>query len=310
MASAARLWYFSTIVRLTRKSAVRPRAVAFDRSKYGRSLSVDADHVRDMPGFIADPKAHVLDFHELLLVTRGRGTCSLDGERIVVRPGVLLLSAPGQVRAWNLRDDRLDGACLCFSADFLTDAFADSAMLQEFACFRWARPSGCMVLRAGESRAFQQRFATMRREIGDIRSDSPHRLRAVVYELLVLVNRWYVQRHGSQEMAGRNSFVDRFRTAIDRDRGRLRRVSEYAMRLGCTPGHLNHLCREHAGCSAGSMIRQRVMLEARRLLLHSGLDANGIAMRLGFEDPAYFSRFVRREAGLTPTQLKSALRKA
>lgn len=295
------------MVRITRKRPARPRAVEFDRSKYGRTLQVDADHVRRMANFITGPAPHVLNFYELLLVTRGRGTCSLDGECVAIKPGVLLLCAPGQVRAWNLRA-RLDGACLCFSADFLTDMFADSALLQEFVCLRWSRPCGWLALRGSWSRAFQQRFAIMRREIAGIRTDAPHRLRAVLYELLVLVNRWYAQLNGSGEVSSRSSFVDRFRLGLDRDHGGLQRVNAYAKRLGCTPGHLNHLCRTHAGCNAGTLIRRRIVLEARRLLLHSGLGAGEIATHLGFADPAYFSRFMRREAGQTPTQLKSAFR--
>jgi AraC-like DNA-binding protein len=53
------------------------------------------------------------------------------------------------------------------------------------------------------------------------------------------------------------------------------------------------------------VVRQRLTLEAKRLLAHSDLTAAQIAFGLGFEDPAYFARFFRREAGLPPTAFRA-----
>jgi len=65
------------------------------------------------------------------------------------------------------------------------------------------------------------------------------------------------------------------------------------------------LCRTRIQRSAGSIIRRRIVLEARRLLLHTGLGAAQISQKLGFEDPAYFSRFIRRETGFSPSRLRA-----
>jgi len=71
MDASRRRWYFSTM-----------RHVAFHRTKYGRELLVDAARVREMPGFIrANRAAHSLEFHDILLVTRGTGALLLDGLR-------------------------------------------------------------------------------------------------------------------------------------------------------------------------------------------------------------------------------------
>jgi AraC family transcriptional activator of pobA len=53
------------------------------------------------------------------------------------------------------------------------------------------------------------------------------------------------------------------------------------------------------------LIRERIALEARRLLLYSDLTAGQVADRLGFEDPAYFARFFRREVGITPSAFRT-----
>jgi AraC family transcriptional regulator, transcriptional activator of pobA len=303
MAESRITWYFSTMN--SPRSGKRSGAalIAFDRMKYGRELQIDAAFVRNMPGFLTDSSPHVLVFHEILLVTRGRGTLLLDGERIAVSPGAIVFCLPGQLREWHLAGG-LDGACVCFSEDFFTDVFADVRFLDQFAFFRSYRASSAIMLGCSEQRVFRARFAAMRSELVGLREDASHRLRAALYEVLVLVNRWYTKRARFQG-ALQDHRIDRFVRLIDRDFRVRHRIHEYAHELGCTPGYLNHLCRTQIHCKAGSMLRRRIALEARRLLLSSDLTAGQIARQLGFDDAAYFSRFVRRETGCTPSRLRA-----
>jgi AraC-like DNA-binding protein len=277
--------------------------IEFHRTKYGRELLVDAAYVRQMPTFLSGTaQPHTLAFHDLLLVTRGRGRFRLDGVDHEVAPGVLLFSRPGEVRQWEVAS--LDGACLFFTEEFVAEAFSDPRFLDGFACFGEARPSAALALRPRERALFLRRFAVMQREIAALSEDAPHALRAVLYELLVLVNRWYGARYpkGGHPVRG---LVQRFRGLVERDFAHRHRVSDYAAELGVSPGHLNTLCRTQLRQSASARIHGRLVLEARRLLLYSDLTVAQIADRLGFGDPAYFSRFFRREAGTAPTAFRA-----
>jgi AraC family transcriptional activator of pobA len=100
--------------------------------------------------------------------------------------------------------------------------------------------------------------------------------------------------------------VERFRRLLERDHAKEHAVSAYARAVGLTPGHLNALCRRALGRTAGACIRERLGLEARRLLLYTDLRAAEVATRLGFADPAYFSRFFRRECGTSPSAFRDA----
>lgn len=122
---------------------------------------------------------------------------------------------------------------------------------------------------------------------------------------VVLLNRWYATRHGAEPPRPPKTTVDRFVALFERDFRRRHRVEDYARELGLTPGHLNALCREHLGCSAGAALRRRITLEARRLLLYSDRPAASVAYHLSFDDPSYFSRFFRRETGLTPARFRA-----
>ena len=287
-------WYFSTM-----------RRVAFHRTKYGRELLLDAAYLREMPGFIrANGVPHVLDFHDILLVTAGSGRFVLDGESNPVAPGVALFTAPGQLRQWRL-DGSLDGACLFFTRELTADVFSDPRFLDRFPFFSWRRPAASLTLQPAARRQFLARFASMRREIARLRSDVADAVRAQLYEILVLLNRCYTEKYGEVATAPPDDVVERYVGLIQRRFARRHRVSDYAASLRISPGHLNALCRRRLRTSASMLIRERIALEARRLLLYSDLTAGQVADRLGFEDPAYFARFFRREVGITPSAFRT-----
>lgn len=256
-----------------------------------------------MPAFLGVPNPHRLRFHDILLVTRGHGTFTLDAERCRVAPGVLLFSRPGELRAWDVTG--LDGACLFFTEEFVAEAFADARLVDRLSFFREGRPSARLELAPRERRLFLARFREMQREIRALRDDASDALRAVLYELLVLLNRWYAARHGRTPLAPPNAVVERFQGLVEQDHARRHRVAAYAAELGISPGHLSALCRRTLRRSASRVVRERLTLEARRLLAHSDLTAAQVGFRLGFEDPAYFARFFRREAGLPPTAFRA-----
>jgi len=293
-------WYFSTVGRIP--GSRTPNRVEFHRTKYGRELLVDAGYVAGYRGFDQAGRPHVLGFHDILLITRGRGRFALDAEAHAVVPGVVFFTRPDEVRRWDVCG--LDGACVFFTEDFIVEAFSDPRFVEHLAYFRPDRPSGALLLTRAERREYLDRFAVMRREIQALRDDASHALRAVLYELLVLLNRSYVSRHGEAPPRP-NALVERFQASVERDFRRRHRVADHAAALGVSPGHLNAACQAQVGTSAGERIRRRITVEAQRLLLYTDLTAAEIADRLGFEDPSYFARFFRREAGSAPSAFRA-----
>jgi hypothetical protein len=171
----------------------RPFRVAFARRKYGPEMLIDASLLSGMSGFRAISDPHRLDFYDILLVTKGQGRFELDGDRHLVAPGQLFLTRPGEVRRWEIT--ALDGACIFFATEFVRDAFTDVRFLDQFAYFDPARPSGALMLTAAERTQFLRRFRRMGEELTQLRADASDLLRARLYELLVLINRWYVARY-------------------------------------------------------------------------------------------------------------------
>lgn len=83
-------------------------------------------------------------------------------------------------------------------------------------------------------------------------------------------------------------------------------VNEYASKLNLTVDKLNEICKENYGQSPKTIILEKKITEAKRLLYFTDLSVKEIAFRLGFEDSSYFSRIFKQKTNLSPTEFKSA----
>lgn len=79
---------------------------------------------------------------------------------------------------------------------------------------------------------------------------------------------------------------------------------EYAELLYITPNHLNALCKDVLGFSSGELIRNRIILEAKRLLVNKNITINEIAYLLNFKDSSYFVKFFKKYTNFTPDQFR------
>jgi AraC family transcriptional activator of pobA len=101
----------------------------------------------------------------------------------------------------------------------------------------------------------------------------------------------------------------RFRALLETTYAEHRAIGWYASALGVSESRLDRAARAVAGKSAHAATQDRLMLEARRRLAYVAAPATKIAYELGFADAAYFWRFFRRRAGVTPAEFRKAARR-
>jgi AraC family transcriptional activator of pobA len=94
--------------------------------------------------------------------------------------------------------------------------------------------------------------------------------------------------------------VQRLRGLVERAFRHQPSQAALALQLGITPTQLNRACQQILGHPAQRVLHARLMLQAQRELAYTELAIKQIALELGFVDAAYFTRFFRRHAGVSP----------
>lgn len=98
--------------------------------------------------------------------------------------------------------------------------------------------------------------------------------------------------------------VDRFKKLLDSRFREHLPMTVYAKELGITQTQLNRVCREVLGKSALEVTHQRLLVEAQRDLIYTGISIKEIAYTLGFGDEAYFTKFFKRLTKKSPSQFR------
>lgn len=80
----------------------------------------------------------------------------------------------------------------------------------------------------------------------------------------------------------------------------LRTAKDYAGRLAVHVNHLNKVLKETTGSTTTAIISNRVIQEAKILLKETDYNVSEISYTLGFDDPAHFSNFFKKQTSLTP----------
>lgn len=100
-----------------------------------------------------------------------------------------------------------------------------------------------------------------------------------------------------------------FKKLLSKNVVTMKSPSAYAAKLNVSESYLNEVLKKITGYSVSGLIQQEVVLEAKRLLYYSQLNVKEITHRLGYDDPAYFSRIFRNVTGSTPLAFREAYRK-
>lgn len=251
---------------------------------------------------------HHTHAHFELFFLEGKGVHANDFRHFQLHGPTVVVATPGQVHGWPDAKE-LKGTMFAFTHAFICAGGAARPLLDyPFV----ADPDTPPVARVSPAYA-----ETFRRILLQAQSEFEARevewieiMRSCLRILLSLTARIYATDSVSETKTTQSTadLARRFRVMVDKDFASRLPVSAYARQLGVTPGHLNAILREHSGQSAGAYIRGRILLEARRWLLHSELGISEIAYRLGFEDPSYFARFFRRQVGESPGSFRRQTR--
>ena len=111
-------------------------------------------------------------------------------------------------------------------------------------------------------------------------------------------------RTGSVTLQPADATVARLRALVDEYFRSKHQLGFYAEKLGMTVDRLNDHVKRATGVTAGHLIRQRLLTEAKRQLVFTAQPIQNIAQELAFSDPSHFARFFRKNTGSTPHEFR------
>ena len=278
---------------------------------YGERLTErfpDALHIEpivarsSLHGWTIQPHLHH-DLVQFFLVTQGGGRTRVDGRDHRLAPGAVLLLPPATIHEFAFLEGT-DGFVASAAATSLKRLFGSEPEARSLL----GAPAVLQMPASGVEAAALE--ATMRLAMREFGANLPGR-EFSLGAFADLIASWFVRavrgvRTGVEPARDpRAGLVRRF---IERVEARFQHhdpLVAYAGALGISVPHLSRSCRELLGRSAARVIQDRLMIEARRDLVYTAMSISQISFRLGFTDPAYFSRFFARRAGVSPSDYRA-----
>lgn len=247
---------------------------------------------------------HRHDFYQIVLFTQGGGSHGIDFQTFEVKPHQIYYMGPGQIHTWNF-DAHVDGYLINFNESFFTAICHNPHFVREFPLFNTISGSPVNTLDMSCCAEVEQTLAQMLEEFGRDADFKMDILRGMLITVLVRLSRAAPNTFRDNVSKHNVALMRQFEKLIELHFRDKRLPKEYAEVLFVTPNHLNALAKDVVGKSAGELIRERVLLEAKRLLVNSDLMISQIADALNFEDNAYFTRFFKKYTGVTPEQFRA-----
>jgi AraC family transcriptional regulator, transcriptional activator of pobA len=242
---------------------------------------------------------HKHDFYMVFFVEKGSGVHNVDFTQYTVNDYQVYFIRAGQVHNWSLDVDT-SGFQLMLAADVIT-IFSN---LGSFPFFEQSVPS-CLSL---DKQKFEE-FKNHLHEIELVLSDNDVLTKEILllrlHLMLKLLQKEYLNQFPEHDSSTKpEKIIKGFNTLIDDHFNEESSVNFYADKLNITANYLNILSQKYLKMPASDVIKQRTILEAKRLLTSTDLSIKEIGYQLGFNDNTYFSKVFKKYTGKTPGDFK------
>lgn len=240
---------------------------------------------------------HKNEFYSILFLDETFGVARIDNATICLEQAKIIVIEPGCVHTINIKG-KATGKVICFSETFFSLRYNNN-ILNHFA---FLKAESRMVTDMPESNSDKIRslLKLLHQEYLSHSEESVNILRSYVNIILFELERLLSPKKMIRKTNVKSDKIYQFRKLIEQHYFKQKLPSYYSEKMNITTNHLNKLCKEETGQTAGDLIRKHVLIESQRQLRFTTFSINEIADELGFESPSYFITFFKKQAGVTP----------
>ena len=222
----------------------------------------------------------------------------LDDQRLTLRPAEVVTIMASQAFTFEPADDLVAWQ---FNREFYCIVDHD----QEVSCsgLLWYGTKGIATIQLDERQAvgldlLLQVFEEEFRERDNLQAEM---LRVLLKRLIVKLTRLYKAQHVSEDLAAPDlDLIRQFGLLVELHFRENHQVQDYAALLHKSPKTLANVFRGHSDRTPQQIIRDRIALEAKRMLIYTDRNVSEIGYAVGFSEPAHFSRFFSKAVGESP----------
>ena len=275
----------------------------FKNSKVLKDVYVNtfSQHINLNQDLINKPHSH--NFYLCVLFTEGTGTHEIDFNSYSINPGKVFFLKPGQTHFWKF-DKEPKGFIFFHSQEFYEMTFVNHR-LNNFPFF-YSYQNPPVILLKSNHNDFQKKFKDLYQEY--VKSEIFRNLKIVniINDIYIDLTREYTSDLDLSDNSYSNylNILENFEHLLDQSYDKQKLPKFYADKLNISTKHLNRVVKETINKTTNQMISDRVILEAKRLIVHSNSSLSNISETLEFSDYAYFSKYFKSRTGITPMNFK------
>ena len=242
---------------------------------------------------------------QILLIDRGGGEMTFEAAKLPFAAPAAILVAASTAHGFRFEPKVTDGWVVTFTEDAAV-ALADRAG----EALARLQALGAQPIVPISDEGERARLSSLCAELFEESSLGREGYRLAMRGLLALIAIGVVRlaasraRTGSVTLHPADATVAKLRALVDQFFRSQHQLGFYAEKLGMTVDRLNDHVKRATGVTAGHLIRQRVLTEAKRQLVFTTQPIQDIAAELAFADPSHFARFFRKQTGITPHEFR------
>jgi len=250
--------------------------------------------------------AHRHDYYTLLLVYKATGYHLIDYNKYAFGRLEVHFVSPGQVHQVALEQEP-EGFVITFSKDFLVQNNIPEQFISNINLFQTFGHTPPLQL----DRITYKKLVAIISEMEDCMIEGlaygQRALGALLQMFLIYCNN--SSKFDATQINEDNTAICIFRDFKGLIEDRFKEwhmVKEYAQEINISPKHLSQTVKDVTGKVAKVHIQDRLILEAKRLLLHTTQSVKEVGYAIGFEEPLHFSGFFKRQTGMSPSFFRQA----
>lgn len=248
---------------------------------------------------------HRAGFYHILWFFKGQTTHLVDFNPIEIKPNTILFLNKNTVHHFST-EGNFDGYVILFTDNFFCKTIQDTKFLHSTILYNDLLSVSRIQLKE-QVQIFREVFQLMSEEFeSDNDMFQADILRNLLHSFLLFSERERRKQDFTEIKKDSNfEIVMRFRDLLEAEFRNQKQANSFAQDLAITLNLLNQATIKAMGKTPKEMIDDRVMLEAKRLLVYTNRSVKNIGFELGFDEPTNFIKYFRRNSGLTPMEFRN-----